>query len=115
MVKLELMLKQRRKQRKNLSHSSRYTAMSVGTDFDLKELLFRNYLGLVSQDSRPQVRVTFREGEGQTFWFGWLDPRGRLVAANKLQVRIGSHPEFVEELYPITKKGAFKYQQIKQK
>lgn len=85
-VKLELMLKQRRKQRKNLSHSSRYTAMSVGTDFDLKELLFRNYLGLVSQDSRPQVRATFREGEGQTFWFGWLDPRGRLVAANKLQV-----------------------------
>ena len=71
------------------SHSSRFTGLTVGTDFDPKELMFRNYLGLISQESKIAARITFSEGEKddkEVYTIGWLDPNGRLVAKNKLQV-----------------------------
>ena len=49
--------------------------------------MFRNYLGLINQDSKPAARITFSAGEQkEVFTIGWLDPSGRLVAKNKLQV-----------------------------
>ena len=71
------------------SHSSRFTGLTVGTDFDPKELIFRNYLGLISQESKIAARITFSEGEKddkEVYTIGWLDPSGRLVGKNKLQV-----------------------------
>ena len=71
------------------SHSSRFTGLTVGTDFDPKELMFRNYVGLISQESKIAARITFSEGEKddkEVYTIGWLDPSGRLVAKNKLQV-----------------------------
>ena len=71
------------------SHSSRFTGLTVGTDFDPKELMFRNYLGLISQESKIAARITFSEGEKddkEVYTIGWLDPSGRLVGKNKLQV-----------------------------
>ena len=35
------------------SEKSRFTGLTVGTEFDLKELMFRNYLGIISQESKP--------------------------------------------------------------
>ena len=35
------------------SEKSRFTGLSVGTEFDLKELMFRNYLGIISQKNKP--------------------------------------------------------------
>ena len=73
------------------SQISRFTGITVGTEFDPKELMFRNYLGLINQDSKPAARVTFSAGEQkEVFTIGWLDPSGRLVAKNKLQVTIPS-------------------------
>ena len=71
------------------SHSSRFTGLTVGTDFDPKELMFRNYVGLISQESKIAARITFSEGEKddkEVYTIGWLDPNGRLVVKNKLQV-----------------------------
>merc|ERR1712032_1595863 len=40
-----------------------------------------------NQDSKPAARITFSAGEQkEVFTIGWLDPSGRLVAKNKLQV-----------------------------
>ena len=68
------------------SQTSRFTGITVGTDFDPKELMFRNYLGIISQDSKPAARIVFSAGEKEVFSIGWIDPSGRLVAKNKLQV-----------------------------
>ena len=68
------------------SQASRLTGITVGTDFDPKELMFRNYLGIISQDSKPAARIVFSAGEKEVFNIGWIDPSGRLVAKNKLQV-----------------------------
>ena len=76
------------------SHSSRFTGLTVGTDFDPKELMFRNYLGLISQESKIAARITFSEGEKddkEVYTIGWLDPNGRLVAKNRLQVTMSHH------------------------
>jgi len=84
-VQVEVKVRYRQKQRQGVVHLSRYTSMAVGTGFDPKELLFRNYLNLMDQSSRPQLRFAFKEGEKEVFTMGWLDPRGRLVATNTLQ------------------------------
>ena len=68
------------------TQTSRFTGITVGTDFDPKELMFRNYLGIISQDSKPAARIVFSAGEKEVFSIGWIDPSGRLVAKNKLQV-----------------------------
>ena len=76
------------------SHSSRFTGLTVGTDFDPKELMFRNYLGLITQESKIAARITFSEGqkdEKEVYTIGWLDPSGRLVGKNKLQVTMSHH------------------------
>merc|ERR1712243_549210 len=78
-VYMELKLKYTQKHRQGLSKlGSRYLSMEVGTHFDPKELLFRNFLNLMDQDSKPSLRFSFMEGNTQIFHFGWLDPRGRL-------------------------------------
>merc|ERR1712192_246855 len=69
------------------SQISRFTGITVGTEFDPKELMFRNYLGLINQDRKPAAKITFSAGEQkEVFTIGWIDPSGRLVAKNKLQV-----------------------------
>ena len=60
--------------------------------------MFRNYLGLINQDSKPAARITFSAGEQkEVFTIGWLDPSGRLVAKNKLQVTIQSSSLFSKQ------------------
>ena len=71
------------------SQKSRFTGITVGTEFDPKELMFRNYLGIISQESKPAARIEFSAGEKEVFSIGWIDPSGRLVAKNKLQVKQG--------------------------
>ena len=68
------------------SQKSRFTGLTVGTEFDPKELMFRNYLGVIGQESKPAARIMFSAGEKEVFTVGWIDPSGRLVAKNKLQV-----------------------------
>ena len=100
-VYIELKLKYTQKHRQGLSKlGSRYLSMEVGTHFDPKELLFRNFLNLMDQDSKPSLRFSFIEGNTEIFHFGWLDPRGRLVATNTLQVNETSGTDSVTPTLP---------------
>jgi hypothetical protein len=58
----------------------------VGTDFDAKELVFRNLVRNFGQSAKMSVSVQFAEGPPNTalFEIGWLSPLGRLVAASQL-------------------------------
>ena len=61
----------------------RVESLAVGASFDPKELIFRNYLNLLTSDSKIAVKVQFSEGKkGQVIKFGWFDPRLKLVESN---------------------------------
>ena len=61
----------------------RLESLTVGASFDPKELIFRNYLNLLTVDSKIAVKVQFSEGKkGQLIKFGWFDPHLKLVESN---------------------------------
>eukprot|EP00092_Neocalanus_flemingeri_P009591 GFUD01010322.1.p1 GENE.GFUD01010322.1~~GFUD01010322.1.p1 ORF type:complete len:916 (+),score=308.33 GFUD01010322.1:197-2749(+) len=64
---------------------TRLEHIAVGTEFDPKELIFRNYLNLISQNSKPALKVTFSEGETEIVKFGWFNPSLTLVTVSKMQ------------------------------
>ena len=64
---------------------TRLQHMGVGTEFDPKELIFRNYLSLINQHSKLALKVTFSEGQTEVVKFGWFDPLLNLVATNQIQ------------------------------
>jgi hypothetical protein len=69
----------------------------VGTDFDAKELVFRNLVRNFGQSAKMSVSVQFAEGPPNSalFEIGWLSPLGRLVAASQLPL---NHTEGIENL-----------------
>lgn len=72
--------------------------LSVGTNFDPKELLFRNYLRVIGQKSAPSLR--YQVGPGPTpvsLRFGWFDPLGQLQAVHELAINT---TETVENIAP---------------
>lgn len=54
----------------------------VGTDFDPKELLFRNYPKFLGPESEVALRHVWGYGAEATFSVAWIDPAG-IVAAYK--------------------------------
>jgi hypothetical protein len=66
--------------------NSRLIDLEVGTDFDAKELVFRNLVRNFGQSAKMSVSVQFAEGPPNSalFEIGWLSPLGRLVAASQL-------------------------------
>ena len=53
--------------------------------FDPKELIFRNYLNLINQRSKPVLKVAFFEGKTEIVKFGWFDPNFDLVSTSQIQ------------------------------
>jgi len=96
-VQLEIQMRYRQKVHV-ASQKSRFTGITVGTEFDPKELMFRNYVGIISQESKPAARIEFSAGEKEVFSIGWIDPSGRLVAKNKLQV---NDTEGIDSVSPV--------------
>jgi len=67
--------------------SGRLVQLHVGTQFDPKEVLFRNFLRNFGQSSNISARCQFETGtDNQTFRVGWFDPRGELVAVNLVRI-----------------------------
>eukprot|EP00090_Calanus_glacialis_P003355 TRINITY_DN12484_c0_g1_i5.p1 TRINITY_DN12484_c0_g1~~TRINITY_DN12484_c0_g1_i5.p1 ORF type:complete len:892 (-),score=268.22 TRINITY_DN12484_c0_g1_i5:184-2859(-) len=64
---------------------TRLEYIGVGTEFDPKELIFRNYLNLINQHSKPVLKVTFSEGQTEIVKFGWFDPNFDLVSTSQIQ------------------------------
>ena len=85
-AELEIKFKYAPRQKFNPKHQSRLTGASVGANFDPKELIFRNYVNLLTQESKIFVKLHFtsNESDPERLNFIWFDPRKRLVAKNSL-------------------------------
>jgi len=69
-------------------YRSRISHAGVGANFDPKELIFRNYVNLITQDSKLSVKVHFSTEEStaaEEVQFGWFDPNRNLVQETKLK------------------------------
>ena len=76
----------------------RVESLTVGASFDPKELIFRNYLNLLTSDSKIAVKVKFSEGKkSQLMKFGWFDPRLQLVESSQFSL---NETAGVESLVP---------------
>lgn len=85
-VKSELFIEHRPKLIMVAKAQTRLKHMAVGTEFDPKEQIFRNYLSLLNQDSKLALRISFSEGQTEILRFGWFDPHFNLVATSKTQL-----------------------------
>ena len=74
------------RQRFNQRYQSRLTGAVVGANFDPKELIFRNYVTLLTQESKISVKLHFASNEShpERLNFIWFDPRQKIVAKNSL-------------------------------
>ena len=74
----------------HLIEDARLTHLSAGTDFDPKEQVFRNFIRLVTSRTRADTfrgRAVFTGGKtNETYEFSWLNPAGRLVAVNSVDI-----------------------------
>jgi len=66
------------------SPATRLLAVDVGTDFDPKELIFRNFLKLNGQNSDVGLRLHCATGQKEVVELRWLDPSGRVAGSNQL-------------------------------
>lgn len=83
-----------------LLEDARLVHLSAGTDFDLKEQIFRNFIRLFTTQSGPKLRgrAVFAGGKtNETYHFSWLDPTNKLMAVNHVHVDV--HP-LIAELDP---------------
>ena len=62
-------------------------SLQVGTDFDPKELIFRNYPGFMGPKSELTLRHVWGYGPEGVVTFAWIDPAGNVAAYE--DVRIG--------------------------
>ena len=63
----------------------------VGTDFDPKELVFRNLLNIINEHSEPVLMYTFnkaqiRDEQDLTLKVAWMDPNGNVAYVNENSV-----------------------------
>lgn len=77
----------------------------MGTDFDVKEMIFRNYAQLIGPYSDLVLRHVWGPGEQFTVTVAWIDPAMTVAACYDITVptafHIGSHkPEFNKPLRP---------------
>ena len=62
-------------------------SLQVGTDFDPKELIFRNYAGFIGPNSEVALAHVWGYGTEGMVTFAWIDPAGDV--ASYQDVRIG--------------------------
>ena len=60
--------------------------MAVGSEFDPKERIFRNYLNLLNQHSELTLAVAVSDGQTEMLKIGWFAPNLDLVAINQIQL-----------------------------
>lgn len=87
-VNIEIKVKHKQRlERTEEQEKSRLTNMAVGTEFDLKELIFRNFLNLIRQDSKPALQLEISSGKTkEQIRFGWFSPQKVLVATSTFQI-----------------------------
>lgn len=84
---------------------SRLQGLEVGTDFDPKELIFRNYGQLMGPYSNIALRHSWGNGNEVAVSVAWIDPSNTVAASFDMKipsgVHIGAHkPQFKKPLRP---------------
>ena len=81
-----------------VSPKPKLASVSVGTDYDPKERVFRNFLRNYGPKSDPSLRVRFEPGfEKEKIEFGWFNPFGDLSAVTQAKT---NESEGVENSIP---------------
>ena len=57
-----------------------FYSLQVGTDFDPKELIFRNYAGLIGPNSEVALSHVWGYGTEGVVTFAWIDPAGNVAS-----------------------------------
>ena len=68
----------------------REIAVSIGTDFDPKEVLFRNFFGAIGPQSDVQLLYESEEGSAAEFDVVWFDPAGDIAAVDHIALENGT-------------------------
>ena len=72
---------------KFVPHSiTRVKSISVGANYDSKERVFRNFLGILNDKSRIGLKIEYEEGDPERVEFRWFNPDLKLQSINKLQL-----------------------------
>lgn len=66
----------------------------MGTDFDLKELVFRNYQKWLGPDSEVRLRYVWRYGDAFSVTIAWIDPAGIIAAYQDVTIGTESFVDF---------------------
>ena len=86
---LEIKFRYLPKQKMNPKYRDIVEVVGVGGSFDLKELIFRNYVNMLGQVDKLAARLlllsSMTEELKDVVSIGWFDPNRNLVATNKLQ------------------------------
>lgn len=82
-----------------------YLSLQVGTDYDLKESIFRNFGQLIGPYSDITLQHSWTSGAGFTIAIAWIDPVNVIAASYDIEIPgtsyIGSHkPELKVPLRP---------------
>jgi len=66
--------------------SDKLSSYGVGASFDPKELIFRNYIGLLDQNSKLALRMHYatNESKHEEIEVAWFDPLQKVIALTKL-------------------------------
>ena len=62
--------------------------LQVGTDFDLKELIFRNYAKWLGPDSKVRLRYMWRYGTAFNIAVAWIDPAGGIASYQDVTIGV---------------------------
>ncbi|XP_074647913.1 xylosyltransferase oxt-like [Tubulanus polymorphus] len=96
--------------------AGRIKQLKVGTDFDPKEEIFRNFASIIGPYSEIVLVHSWGAGEKFTATFVWIDPTDRLIAAfdiaikNKMQHTTVFNPNFQQPILPGVWKVRLLYQ-----
>lgn len=79
--------------------------LQVGTDFDLKELIFRNYGQIIGPYSDLVLRHEWGPGQEFTVSVAWIDPANVIAASYEVTIpdsgKVGNHkPQLTSPLRP---------------
>ena len=68
----------------------REVAVSIGTDYDPKEVLFRNFFAAMGPLSDPALLYESEEGDAAEFDVVWFDPVGDIAAVDHIALENGT-------------------------
>ncbi|ESO83913.1 hypothetical protein LOTGIDRAFT_108419, partial [Lottia gigantea] len=74
-----------------IGNIGRLSTLDVGTNFDPKELIFRNYASLIGPYDEPVLRHVWGPGDEFVISIAWIDPTNVIAASYDVKIPAASH------------------------